>query len=88
MSMGIEISVFLAYAAAIAVVYCTGRFLMIPVKLILCIIGSSMVGGAMIILINYFGACWGLFVPVNLITAVVAGVLGIPGAVMLILFFV
>ena len=87
MSMGIEVGVFLAYAFAVLMVYLCGKFLLIPLRLMGRFLLSSLLGGVALILLNYFGSGWGIFVPVNLATAVIAGVLGLPGMVMLIIFF-
>ncbi len=87
MSMGMEIGVFLAYAFALLMVYVFGRFLLIPLKWMAGWIVSSLIGGIVIILINYFGAAYGVFIPLNLITAIITGVLGVPGVVMLMVFF-
>lgn len=87
MSMGMEIGVFLAYAFALLMVYVFGRFLLMPLKRMAGWLVSSLLGGIVIILVNYFGATYGLFVPLNLITAVVTGILGVPGIVLLAIFF-
>ncbi|MGN0727898.1 MAG: pro-sigmaK processing inhibitor BofA family protein [Anaerovoracaceae bacterium] len=47
---------------------------------------SSLIGGLAILLINAVGAEFGLFIPLNIISAVVVGTLGIPGAVLLFIF--
>lgn len=87
MSMGMEIGVFLAYAFALLMVYVFGRFLLMPLKWMAGWLVSSLLGGIVIILVNYFGVTYGLFVPLNLITAVVTGILGVPGIVLLAIFF-
>lgn len=87
MSMGIEIGVFLAYAFGMLMVYVFGRFFLIPLKWIGWGIANSLLGGLVIILINYFGAAWNIFVPLNMITSVIAGILGLPGIVSLVIFF-
>ena len=48
---------------------------------------NSMIGGVLIVLINILGGNWGLFVPLNPLSAVIIGILGLPGAVGLLLFF-
>lgn len=82
-----EMGIFLAYAAGILLVYLCGRFLLVPLKWILKILVSSLLGGIALCLINGIGGIFGIFVPLNPVTAVIAGVLGIPGVLLMILFF-
>jgi inhibitor of the pro-sigma K processing machinery len=49
---------------------------------------NSAAGGVLILMINWLGAGLGVFVPLNLITALTVGILGVPGLVMLLVFFV
>nr|WP_035172659.1 pro-sigmaK processing inhibitor BofA family protein [Caldanaerobius polysaccharolyticus] len=46
---------------------------------------NSIVGFIFLIIFNFFGGIVGLYLPVNVITAFVAGVLGIPGIIVLLL---
>ena len=87
MSMGIEVGVFMAYAFGMLMIYVFGRFFLLPLKWIGLAIASSIAGGVIIIILNLVGASWGIFVPLNVITAVITGVLGVPGLLMLVLFF-
>lgn len=87
MTIGMEVGVFLAYAFGMFVVYLVGRFLLVPLKWIGCALAGSLAGGAVILIINFVGAPWNIFVPLNIMTAAVIGVLGLPGTLLLLLFF-
>ena len=87
MSMRMEICIFLAYAMGMLMVYITGRYLMIPLKWIGRILVNGLAGGALIFLIDYLGAGLGLLLPLNPITALFAGTLGVPGIILMLLFF-
>lgn len=87
MSIGMEVGIFLAYALGMLIVYFTGRFLLVPLKWIVRMILNSVVGGIVILLINYFGASLGMLLPLNPITAAIIGILGVPGLLMLGIFF-
>lgn len=84
MSMGMEVGVFLAYAFGMLMVYVFGRFLLVPLKWIVWCVVSSLAGGAVILLINGLA---GFVIPLNIITAAIAGILGVPGVIMLTVFF-
>lgn len=82
-----EVSVFLAYAAGMLAVYLAGRFLLVPLKYILHMIISGIAGAAVILLINCTELYTGFMIPLNPATALAAGALGVPGILVLILFF-
>ena len=87
MSFGLEAGIFVAYAAGLFLIYILGKLLIVPLKWAGRLIISSIVGGALIVLINILGGNWGIFVPLNPLSAVIVGVLGVPGAIALLLFF-
>ena len=87
MDFGVEAGVFLIYAAAIIVLFLFGRILLLPMKLLFKLIVNSLVGGVFLVLINIAGAGVGIVMPVNIITAVIAGVLGLPGVAGLVIYF-
>lgn len=87
MSFTLEAGIFLAYAAGLFFIYLLGKFLIVPLKWAGRLILSSVIGGVFILAVNLIGGYWGIFLPLNLLTAAVTGLLGIPGAVLLLLFF-
>ena len=46
---------------------------------------NSILGGAIIYMINLIGGTFGFHIGLNYITAIVVGILGVPGAILLIL---
>ncbi len=87
MSFTLEAGIFLAYAAGLFLIYLLGKFLIVPLKLAGRLILSSIIGGVFILAVNLLGGHWGIFLPLNLLTAAIIGVLGIPGTLLLLLFF-
>ena len=77
--MGVQIGVFLTYVGAIIVIFLVGKIFLWPLKKVLKLVASSLIGALAILLINVIGADFGIFIPLNLITAVTVGILGIPG---------
>ena len=80
--------VFLTYVGAIVLIFLVGKIFLWPIKLVLKLAASSIIGGLAILLINAVGTGLGIFIPLNLISAVIVGVLGIPGAVLLLILTV
>ena len=84
--MGVQIGVFLTYVGAIIVIFLVGKIFLWPLNMVLKLVASSLIGGLAILFIIAVGAGFGLFIPLNIISAVVVGTLGIPGAVLLFIF--
>ena len=82
--MGLDLSVFLTYAGAIILLFIFGKLFLWPLKIILKLAVNSLIGGAAILLINIIGAEIGIIIPLNMLNAFIVGVLGLPGAILLI----
>ena len=75
--MGLDISIFLTYIGAILLVFIFGRLFLWPLK---------MIGGLLIFVFNLIGSNFDVIMPLNIFTAFIVGVLGLPGAVLLLIF--
>jgi len=84
--MGMQIGVFLTYARAIILIFLIGKLFLWPIKLILKLALNSIIGGAAILTINVLAAGFGVFIPLNILNALIVGILGLPGAVLLLIF--
>ncbi|MDO4552972.1 MAG: pro-sigmaK processing inhibitor BofA family protein [Bacillota bacterium] len=80
--MGTEIGVILAYAFGLLMLYIVGYLFLGPAKLLMKVLLNSLIGGAVILLINWAGAFWDFHIPLNLISAFCVGVLGVPGVIL------
>ena len=86
--LGLELSVFLTYAGAVMLIFLLGKILLWPLKLIGKLVLSSIAGGLLLLVLNAAAGIFGFFlIPVNLLTALVVGVLGLPGLILLLLIF-
>ena len=75
----------ITYLACICFIFIFGRIFIVPLKKILKIIFNSILGGGLIFLINIFGASFGFHIGLNFFTSILIGILGLPGAVFLII---
>ena len=66
-------------------IFILGKILLFPIKKILKLVFNTIIGGAIIYIINLVGANFGFHIGLNLITSLVVGILGIPGAILLII---
>ncbi|HHT42166.1 MAG TPA: SigmaK-factor processing regulatory BofA [Firmicutes bacterium] len=76
--------VVVAYAAGVLIVYALGKMLLIPLRTIFNLIVNAVIGGGVLLVINFVGGFWGFHIGVNPITALVVGLLGVPGVLLLI----
>ncbi len=68
------------------VIYIGAKVIMKPIKLLWKVAINSVIGLVLLLLVNYGAAQFGFVLPVNIITILVAGFLGIPGILLLICF--
>ena len=75
----------ITYVACIFFLLLFGRIFIIPIKKVLKIILNSILGGVTILLINIIGSFFEFHIGLNFFTSAIIGILGIPGAVFLII---
>lgn len=57
-----------------------------PIRMIAKIVLNSAIGGIFIAVFNFISQLFGIFIGVNVLTALTVGILGIPGFLMLLMF--
>ena len=62
-----------------------GKIFLFPLKLLLKLVFNTIIGAAIIYIINLIGANFGFHIGLNLVTSLVVGILGIPGAILLVI---
>ena len=65
--------------------YKFGKVFIVPIKKILKLVVNSVLGGVVIYLINLIGGTFGFHIGLNIFTSILIGLLGLPGAVCLII---
>lgn len=82
--MSVEYSVIFAYIIGVVLLYFLGKFFIVPMKTVLKLIYNSVLGGIIILIINFVGGFFSFQIALNPITAFITGTLGVPGVVLLI----
>ncbi|HOH69368.1 MAG TPA: pro-sigmaK processing inhibitor BofA family protein [Sedimentibacter sp.] len=82
---GADLGIILAYTAGIMLVFMTSWIFFKPLKFLGRILLNSLIGAVILIIFNYFGQYTGVYVGVNEITALIIGILGVPGFIALLL---
>lgn len=75
----------ITFFACIFFLFIIGRIFIVPIKLILKLCLNSLLGALLIFIINIIGKLWSFHIGINAITSIFIGLLGIPGAVAVIL---
>ena len=75
----------IAYLTCICLIFIFGRLFLNPLKKVLKIVLNSILGGLTIFLINLIGGNFGFHIGLNFFTSILLGILGLPGAVCLII---
>ena len=73
------------YLACICFLFIFGKVFIVPIKKILKLVINSILGGIVIFLINLIGGIWGFHIGLNVFTSILVGLLGLPGAVCLVI---
>lgn len=85
MNLGIEYSVIFAYIMALGLLFLLGWILFIPIKIFFKFLFNTIIGGILLYILNVFGSFVGIGIALNPVTAIVAGLLGIPGIILMLL---
>lgn len=78
-----DTNMLLIYVACIIGIFIFGKIFIVPIKIIAKLIINSILGVILLYLINLIGGIWGLHIGINVVTTLVVGILGIPGAILL-----
>ncbi|MBQ9298082.1 MAG: pro-sigmaK processing inhibitor BofA family protein [Clostridia bacterium] len=83
-------SVILPFIGAVLVVFVVLKLLSAPLKLIIKLVLNGVIGGLIIFLINWIGAGFGFTLPLEWWSAILVGLLGVPGVIILVIlhFFI
>ncbi len=75
----------ITYLACICFIFLFGRIFIVPIKKVLKLVLNSLIGAFVIFLINLIGSSFGFHIGLNFFTSILIGLLGVPGAVVLII---
>jgi len=82
---GADIGVVMAYSAGIMLIFMISWIFVKPLKFLGRLILNSVLGALFLIIFNYFGQFTGVYIGVNEVTALLIGILGIPGFIAILL---
>lgn len=74
----------IVFFGCICFLFLIGKIFIVPLKWIIKLIFNSILGAILILGINLVGTIWSFHIGLNVLTAIMVGLLGIPGAICLI----
>ena len=76
--IGLEVNTIIVYLACIIFLFILGKFFILPLKSVVKLIGNSILGGILIFIVNSIGSIWNFHIGLNIGTALITGILGVP----------
>lgn len=80
------VNVIMAALFLLVILYLIAQVFMKPIKLLWKLLFNSVVGLILLLLANYIGGYLHFSLPINIITVLIAGFLGLPGILLLVCF--
>ncbi|MDD2620210.1 MAG: pro-sigmaK processing inhibitor BofA family protein [Syntrophomonadaceae bacterium] len=80
------VNIIIAALILLVILYIIVQVFLKPVKLIWKLLTNSLIGIVLLLLSNYIGAYFAFEIPINIITVLIAGFLGVPGIILLACF--
>ena len=74
-----------AFALGMIMLFVIVRMFYAPIKAVFKLVVNSVCGGLIMFVVNIAGSLFGIHIGINVFTALVAGVLGIPGIAFMLL---
>ena len=78
-------STIIAFAIGLIALYILGKLLVVPVRILTKLIINGIVGGITLVIVNLVGGLIGISIAITPVTALIAGFLGVPGVVLLLI---
>ena len=78
-------STILVYILAVLGICLIAKIFSAPIKLVMKLLANAIVGAIALIIINWIGGFFAFHIDLNFITALIAGALGVPGIIVLLI---
>lgn len=83
MNLQLDPMMVLFFALGLVILYVAGWLLLVPFKLLLKLVVNSVLGAIALMVINLVGGMFAVTIPVTPLNAIIVGVFGIPGVILL-----
>jgi inhibitor of the pro-sigma K processing machinery len=79
----VDLTTIAAYGFGLLIIYLLARMLIVPLRILTFLLVNGAIGGLALWAINLLGAYFGLHLALNPVTALVTGLLGAPGVLLI-----
>ncbi|MBC8587270.1 pro-sigmaK processing inhibitor BofA family protein [Paratissierella segnis] len=83
--MGVNLYTIGAFLLGLVLLYIVGMLLVIPIKLLIKLLINGFIGGVILFFFNLIGGIFSLSIAINPLNALIVGILGVPGVVLLLI---
>lgn len=83
--MDLSVTSLLAFLIGLVILYIVGLLLVIPLKFLIKLVINAVIGGIILFIFNIIGAFLGYTVVINPLNALIVGVLGVPGIILILI---
>ncbi|MDQ2086033.1 pro-sigmaK processing inhibitor BofA family protein [Herbivorax sp. ANBcel31] len=80
-----DYNIIVAYVIGIIILFLLGKFFSFPMKIAAKLIFNSILGGIIILIINFVGKFLNFSIALNPFTAFIVGTLGVPGVLLIVI---
>lgn len=74
------------FVIGIVILFITVRIFSWPIKILIKLLINGVLGYVLLNVLNYFGQSINIVIPITGVSSLIAGVLGIPGVILLIIY--
>lgn len=74
------------FLVAIVCLFLVVKLFSWPLKILFRLLANAVLGAILLFVVNFFGAYFNFSLPINWVTVLIAGFLGVPGVIFLIIF--
>ncbi|NMA66884.1 MAG: pro-sigmaK processing inhibitor BofA [Clostridiaceae bacterium] len=80
-----KILIVLAWIVGVLIIVLLGKTMLLPLKVMVRLVINAIIGGIAILIINVIGGPLGFTIPLNPLSALIAGILGLPGIILVVI---
>ena len=80
-----KILIVLAWIVGVLIIVLLGKTMLLPLKVMVRLVINAIIGGIAILIINVIGGPLGFTIPLNPLSALIAGILGLPGIIFVVI---
>ena len=80
-----DTKIVLTFIACVAIIFIFGKSFILPIRIAIKLIINACLGMLLIFIINLIGNSFSFHIGLNILNAIIVGILGIPGASLLVI---